>query len=70
MEFIHRITFHAEEKKRYEALLTEAKGALEEARAKFKKGVKAGSSFNNIVLEKLLRLRQVYVPVHPHSHHS
>lgn len=58
-EFVHRIPFHAEEKKKYEALLSEAKGALEEVRAKSKHGVKPGSSFQNVVLEKLLRLRQV-----------
>jgi len=56
---VHQITFHPEEKKKYEALLSEAKGALEQARAKPKAGVKAGASFQHVVLEKLLRLRQV-----------
>ncbi|CAN8102353.1 unnamed protein product [Discula destructiva] len=58
-EFVHRITFHAEEQKKYSALLSEAKGALEEVRAKSKHGVKSGSLFQSVVLEKLLRLRQV-----------
>lgn len=53
-EYVHRITFHAEEKKKYEALLSEAKGVLEEVRAKSKHGPTVTS-----VLERLLRLRQV-----------
>lgn len=55
-EYVHRITFHAEEKKKYEALLSEAKGVLEEVQAKSKHGATVTS-----VLERLLRLRQVYV---------
>lgn len=53
-EYVHRITFRTEEKKKYEALLSEAKGALEEVRARSKHGATVSS-----VLERLLRLRQV-----------
>ncbi|KAJ4389817.1 hypothetical protein N0V93_007289 [Gnomoniopsis smithogilvyi] len=53
-EYVHRITFRAEEKKKYEALLSEAKGVLEKVQAKTKHGATVSS-----VLERLLRLRQV-----------
>lgn len=56
---VHQITFRPDEKKKYEALLSEAKGALEEARAKPKPGAKPAASLQHVVLEKLLRLRQV-----------
>ncbi len=55
-EYVHRITFRPDEKKKYEALLAEAKGALEEYRNKSKSG--EGGRFQN-VLERLLRLRQI-----------
>ncbi|EFY99008.2 SNF2 family domain-containing protein [Metarhizium robertsii ARSEF 23] len=53
-EYLHRITFHPEEKRKYEALLTEARGALADYQAKAagQKGQFQG------VLERLLRLRQ------------
>ncbi len=54
-EYIHRITFWPEEQKKYDALLSEAKGALEEYQRKSRDGQKA--RFQN-VLERLLRLRQ------------
>lgn len=54
-EYVHRITFHGEERKKYDALLAEAKGVLEKVQAKSKHGATITS-----VLEKLLRLRQVY----------
>jgi SWI/SNF-related matrix-associated actin-dependent regulator of chromatin subfamily A3 len=54
-EYVHRITFWPDEKKNYNALLSEAKGALEE----FQRGSKVspGGRFQS-VLERLLRLRQ------------
>ncbi|KHN98198.1 SNF2-related protein [Metarhizium album ARSEF 1941] len=53
-EYLHKITFHPAEKRKYEALLTEARGALAEYQAKAtgQKGQFQG------VLERLLRLRQ------------
>ena len=54
-EYVHRIQFLPEEKKKYDALLSEAKGALEEYQRKSKFG-QAGR-FQS-VLERLLRLRQ------------
>ncbi|KAL2129672.1 hypothetical protein VTI74DRAFT_7451 [Chaetomium olivicolor] len=54
-EYIHRITFWADEKKKYEALLSEAKGALQDFQSKSKSGQKG--KFQG-VLERLLRLRQ------------
>ncbi|KAK2606109.1 hypothetical protein QQS21_003504 [Conoideocrella luteorostrata] len=53
-EYLHRITFHPEEQRRYDVLLNEARGALAEyqARAASQKGQFQG------VLERLLRLRQ------------
>ncbi|PSR78515.1 RAD5-like protein [Coniella lustricola] len=57
-EYVHRITFHAEEKQKYDALLAEAKGALHEVRARARDGKKSSGSMQN-VLERLLRLRQV-----------
>ncbi|KAL2200230.1 RAD5-like protein [Corynascus similis CBS 632.67] len=54
-EYIHRITFWPDEKKKYEALLSEAQGALQEYQAKSKSGQKG--RFQG-VLERLLRLRQ------------
>lgn len=53
-EYVHRITFRAEEKTKYEALLSEAKGVLEKVQARSKHGTTVSS-----VLERLLRLRQV-----------
>ncbi|ROW14507.1 hypothetical protein VPNG_03176 [Cytospora leucostoma] len=57
-EYVHRIAFAPDEQKKYDALLAEAKGVLEEirARSKQKHGQRAGS-FQS-VLERLLRLRQ------------
>jgi SWI/SNF-related matrix-associated actin-dependent regulator of chromatin subfamily A3 len=55
-EYVHRITFWADEKRKYDALMDEAKGALEEFQNKSKKGQKG--RFQS-VLERLLRLRQV-----------
>ncbi|KAI5463238.1 SNF2 family N-terminal domain-containing protein [Mariannaea sp. PMI_226] len=54
-EFIHRISFRPEEKHKYEALLSEARGVL----AEYQKNSSAGQKgrFQN-VLERLLRLRQ------------
>ncbi|KAL6898334.1 SNF2 family N-terminal domain-containing protein [Trichoderma evansii] len=54
-EYLHRITFLPEEKSKYDALLSEAKGVLEEYQAKSQSGQKG--RFQN-VLERLLRLRQ------------
>ncbi|KAH6856961.1 RAD5-like protein [Chaetomium sp. MPI-CAGE-AT-0009] len=54
-EYIHRITFWADEKKKYEALLSEAQGALQDFQDKSKSGQKG--RFQG-VLERLLRLRQ------------
>ncbi|KAH6895397.1 SNF2 family N-terminal domain-containing protein [Thelonectria olida] len=54
-EFIHRIPFRPEEKHKYEALLSEARGVLEEYQANSSAGQKG--RFQN-VLERLLRLRQ------------
>ncbi|KAJ4300622.1 hypothetical protein N0V88_003306 [Collariella sp. IMI 366227] len=54
-EYIHRITFWADEKKKYEALLSEAQGALQEFQSKSRSGQKG--RFQG-VLERLLRLRQ------------
>ncbi|KAG8425434.1 hypothetical protein J3458_002133 [Metarhizium acridum] len=53
-EYLHRIAFHPEEKRKYEALLTEARGALAECQAK---AVGQKGQFQG-VLERLLRLRQ------------
>ncbi|KAK4165276.1 putative SWI/SNF-related matrix-associated actin-dependent regulator of chromatin subfamily A member 3-like 1 [Cladorrhinum sp. PSN259] len=54
-EYIHRITFWDDEKKKYDALLSEAQGALAEFQAQSKDGQKG--RFQS-VLERLLRLRQ------------
>ncbi|CAG9950074.1 unnamed protein product [Clonostachys rosea f. rosea IK726] len=54
-EFVHRITFHSEEKRRYDALLAEARGALEAFQSR---SASQNTKFHN-VLERLLRLRQV-----------
>ena len=54
-EYIHRITFWPDEQKKYDALLSEAKGALADFQKKTKKGQKM--RFQG-VLERLLRLRQ------------
>ncbi|PNP38714.1 hypothetical protein TGAMA5MH_09440 [Trichoderma gamsii] len=54
-EYLHRITFLPEEKSKYDALLSEAKGVLEEYQARSQSGQKG--RFQN-VLERLLRLRQ------------
>ncbi|KAK4121600.1 RAD5-like protein [Parathielavia appendiculata] len=54
-EYIHRITFWPDEKKKYEALLSEAQGALQEFQNMSKSGQKG--RFQG-VLERLLRLRQ------------
>ncbi|KAK4191938.1 putative SWI/SNF-related matrix-associated actin-dependent regulator of chromatin subfamily A member 3-like 1 [Podospora australis] len=54
-EYIHRITFWPDEKRKYEALLSEAQGALEEFQSKSNKG--QSGRFQG-VLERLLRLRQ------------
>lgn len=58
-EYIHRITFWPDEKKKYEALLSEAQGALQEFQSNSKNGQKG--RFQG-VLERLLRLRQTCVP--------
>lgn len=55
-EYIHRITFWSDEQKKYDALLSEAQGALEEFQRKSKNSQKG--RFNS-VLERLLRLRQL-----------
>ncbi len=54
-EYIHRITFWPDEKTKYDALLSEAQGALEEYQHRSKHGQKG--RFQG-VLERLLRLRQ------------
>ncbi|KAL6807880.1 SNF2 family N-terminal domain-containing protein [Trichoderma sp. SZMC 28013] len=54
-EYLHRITFHPEEQAKYDALLSEARGVLEEYQARSQSGQKG--RFQN-VLERLLRLRQ------------
>ncbi|KAF7558403.1 hypothetical protein G7046_g5754 [Stylonectria norvegica] len=54
-EFIHRITFRPDEKHKYDALLSEARGVLEEYQARSAAGQKG--RFQS-VLERLLRLRQ------------
>ncbi|KAL1860404.1 hypothetical protein VTK73DRAFT_7359 [Phialemonium thermophilum] len=55
-EYIHRITFRPDEKKRYDALLMEARGALREYQMRSKGGYKG---MFQCVLERLLRLRQI-----------
>jgi SWI/SNF-related matrix-associated actin-dependent regulator of chromatin subfamily A3 len=55
-EYVHRIAFRPEEKRKYDVLLCEAKGALEEFQDR--KGAHTSGRFSN-VLERLLRLRQV-----------
>ncbi|KAK7394064.1 hypothetical protein QQX98_013154 [Neonectria punicea] len=55
-EFIHRIQFRPDEKHKYDALLSEARGVLEEYQANSAAGQKG--RFQN-VLERLLRLRQI-----------
>ncbi|KAK2613815.1 hypothetical protein N8I77_000697 [Diaporthe amygdali] len=55
-EYVHRIAFRPDEKKKYDALLSEAKGVLAQFQSKSKQG-KKGGSFQH-VLEQLLRLRQ------------
>ena len=55
-EYVHRIAFKPDEKKKYDALLSEAKGVLEKYQTKQKQGQKGGT-FQH-VLEQLLRLRQ------------
>ncbi|KAF9881739.1 hypothetical protein CkaCkLH20_00885 [Colletotrichum karsti] len=54
-EYVHRIQFRPHEKNKYEALLNEAKGALEQ----FRQSNSAGQGGFQSVLERLLRLRQV-----------
>ncbi|POR38799.1 Helicase-like transcription factor [Tolypocladium paradoxum] len=54
-EYLHRITFHPSEKQKYDALLSEARGALEDFQTRSSAGQKG--RFQN-VLERLLRLRQ------------
>ncbi|KAH6996387.1 SNF2 family N-terminal domain-containing protein [Ilyonectria sp. MPI-CAGE-AT-0026] len=54
-EFIHRIQFRPDEKHKYDALLSEARGVLQEYQANSAAGQKG--RFQN-VLERLLRLRQ------------
>ncbi|TWU76455.1 hypothetical protein ED733_007127 [Metarhizium rileyi] len=54
-EYLHRITFHPEEKIKYEALLAEARGALAAYQAK----AAGGKGQFQGVLERLLRLRQL-----------
>ncbi|KAF4995851.1 hypothetical protein FDECE_12665 [Fusarium decemcellulare] len=55
-EYVHKITFRKDEKRKYDALLDEARGVLEEWQAGSKSGQQG--RFQN-VLERLLRLRQV-----------
>ncbi|KAF7536696.1 hypothetical protein G7054_g4308 [Neopestalotiopsis clavispora] len=55
-EYIHRVQFDKTEKTKYDALLAEAQGALEDFQKKSNKG-QLGRYTN--VLERLLRLRQV-----------
>ncbi|KAF4513597.1 hypothetical protein G6O67_000847 [Ophiocordyceps sinensis] len=54
-QYLHRISFHPSEKQKYDALLSEARGALSEFQNKSDRGQKG--RFQN-VLERLLRLRQ------------
>ncbi|KAI9167044.1 matrix-associated actin-dependent regulator [Paramyrothecium foliicola] len=54
-EYLHRIAFRDEEKQKYDALMSEARGLLEEYQAKSNNGQKGRFSS---VLERLLRLRQ------------
>jgi SWI/SNF-related matrix-associated actin-dependent regulator of chromatin subfamily A3 len=55
-EYVHRVNFDPKEKEKYDAVLAEARGELQEFQAKSKHGQKG--RFQNI-LERLLRLRQV-----------
>ncbi|KAM0263121.1 hypothetical protein ACHAPA_008954 [Fusarium lateritium] len=55
-EYVHRIAFRKDEKRKYDALLDEARGELEQWQAGSQSGQKG--RFQN-VLERLLRLRQV-----------
>ncbi|RSL92908.1 hypothetical protein CEP52_013572 [Fusarium oligoseptatum] len=55
-EYIHRIAFRKDEKRKYDALLDEARGVLEAWQARSSSGQQG--RFQN-VLERLLRLRQV-----------
>ncbi|KAK0620314.1 RAD5-like protein [Immersiella caudata] len=55
-EYIHRIAFWPDERKKYDALLSEAQGALEEFQNQSRVGQKG--RFQG-VLERLLRLRQI-----------
>ncbi|KAF4342905.1 helicase-like transcription factor [Fusarium beomiforme] len=55
-EYVHRIPFRKDEKRKYDALLDEARGELEQWQAGSQAGQKG--RFQN-VLERLLRLRQV-----------
>lgn len=59
-EYVHRIAFKPDEKKKYDALLSEAKGVLEKFRSKQKQKQKQGQKGGTFqhVLEQLLRLRQ------------
>ncbi|KAB5572425.1 helicase-like protein [Coniochaeta sp. 2T2.1] len=57
-EYVHRISFWPDEKKKYEALHSEAKGALEEYKQNTKSKAGQKGKFQS-VLERLLRLRQV-----------
>ncbi|KAK0666119.1 putative DNA repair and recombination protein RAD5B [Cercophora samala] len=56
-EYIHRITFWEDEKRKYDALLSEAQGALKDFQSR-KKGPGADKNRFQSVLERLLRLRQ------------
>lgn len=53
-EYLHRITFHPSEKQKYDALLSEARGAFQEFQ---NKSARQKGRFQN-VLERLLQLRQ------------
>ncbi|KAF4976630.1 hypothetical protein FZEAL_6731 [Fusarium zealandicum] len=55
-EYVHKVPFRADEKRKYDALLDEARGELEQ----WQQGSKSGQKgrFQN-VLERLLRLRQI-----------
>ncbi|KAF5591503.1 helicase-like transcription factor [Fusarium pseudoanthophilum] len=55
-EYVHRIPFRKDEKRKYDALLDEARGELEQWQAGSQSGQKG--RFQN-VLERLLRLRQI-----------
>ncbi|KAF4954064.1 hypothetical protein FSARC_12231 [Fusarium sarcochroum] len=55
-EYVHKISFRKDEKRKYDALLDEARGELEQWQAGSQAGQKG--RFQN-VLERLLRLRQV-----------